>query len=103
MNAVSTQFYENQKNSLRIVDASMNPRKKSTGKTKSDEVFIPDKLYFRIGEVASLCRLPAYVLRFCCLLYTSTDSHGSARTEPDFATGSFPSLSLIRAPPCSCV
>jgi len=25
---------------------------------------IPDKLYFRIGEVASLCRLPAYVLRF---------------------------------------
>ncbi len=28
------------------------------------EIFIPDKLYFRIGEVASLCRLPAYVLRF---------------------------------------
>jgi DNA-binding transcriptional MerR regulator len=25
---------------------------------------IPDKLYFRIGEVAELCRLPAYVLRF---------------------------------------
>ncbi len=25
---------------------------------------IPDKLYFRIGEVARLCRLPAYVLRF---------------------------------------
>ena len=25
---------------------------------------IPDKLYFRIGEVAGLCRLPAYVLRF---------------------------------------
>ena len=25
---------------------------------------IPDKLYFRIGEVAQLCRLPAYVLRF---------------------------------------
>ena len=25
---------------------------------------IPDKLYFRIGEVADLCRLPAYVLRF---------------------------------------
>ena len=42
----------------------MNPRKKSAGKTKSDEIFIPDKLYFRIGEVASLCRLPAYVLRF---------------------------------------
>ena len=27
-------------------------------------MFIPDKLYFRIGEVATLCRLPAYVLRF---------------------------------------
>ena len=25
---------------------------------------IPDKLYFRIGEVARLCDLPAYVLRF---------------------------------------
>jgi DNA-binding transcriptional MerR regulator len=25
---------------------------------------IPDKLYFRIGEVAKLCELPAYVLRF---------------------------------------
>ena len=25
---------------------------------------IPEKLYFRIGEVAELCRLPAYVLRF---------------------------------------
>lgn len=31
---------------------------------KPAEVLIPDKLYFRIGEVASLCRLPAYVLRF---------------------------------------
>ncbi len=28
------------------------------------EPVIPDKLYFRIGEVAQLCRLPAYVLRF---------------------------------------
>ena len=42
----------------------MSPRKKSAGKSKADEVFIPDKLYFRIGEVATLCRLPAYVLRF---------------------------------------
>ena len=40
----------------------MSPRKKSAGKT--DEILIPDKLYFRIGEVATLCRLPAYVLRF---------------------------------------
>ncbi len=31
---------------------------------KKEEVLIPDKLYFRIGEVARLCRLPAYVLRF---------------------------------------
>src|SRR5215469_15237809 len=28
------------------------------------EVVVPDKLYFRIGEVSELCRLPAYVLRF---------------------------------------
>ena len=33
-------------------------------KVKADDVLIPDKLYFRIGEVATLCRLPAYVLRF---------------------------------------
>ena len=32
--------------------------------TKSAEIIIPEKLYFRIGEVAELCRLPAYVLRF---------------------------------------
>jgi len=31
---------------------------------QSGEVLIPDKLYFRIGEVARLCHLPAYVLRF---------------------------------------
>lgn len=43
----------------------MSPR--SASKTKSqqeEEVFIPDKLYFRIGEVAALLKLPAYVLRF---------------------------------------
>jgi DNA-binding transcriptional MerR regulator len=28
------------------------------------EIVIPDKLFFRIGEVAKLCLLPAYVLRF---------------------------------------
>jgi DNA-binding transcriptional MerR regulator len=39
-------------------------RKRSTAKSNANEVLIPDKLYFRIGEVASLCRLPAYVLRF---------------------------------------
>jgi DNA-binding transcriptional MerR regulator len=36
---------------------------KAKSKTK-DEIVIPDRLYFRIGEVAELCRLPAYVLRF---------------------------------------
>src|SRR4051812_18855168 len=38
--------------------------RKKTAKQKADEVLIPDKLYFRIGEVATLCHLPAYVLRF---------------------------------------
>src|SRR5712672_280810 len=43
----------------------MSPRTKSaTRKHRSVEVIIPDKLYFRIGEVSKLCRLPAYVLRF---------------------------------------
>jgi DNA-binding transcriptional MerR regulator len=42
----------------------MAARKKTTTKHNADEVLIPDKLYFRIGEVATLCRLPAYVLRF---------------------------------------
>lgn len=28
------------------------------------EILIPDKLFFRIGEVSKLCSLPAYVLRF---------------------------------------
>ncbi len=31
---------------------------------RNADIIIPDKLYFRIGEVAHLCRLPAYVLRF---------------------------------------
>ncbi len=42
----------------------MAARKKSAAKNKAEEIVIPDKLYFRIGEVASLCHLPAYVLRF---------------------------------------
>jgi DNA-binding transcriptional MerR regulator len=47
----------------------MSPKRSTTSKSKpsasaSDEILIPDKLYFRIGEVATLCRLPAYVLRF---------------------------------------
>lgn len=46
------------------VRATMAAKKKKSDRHKSEEVFIPDKLYFRIGEVATLCRLPAYVLRF---------------------------------------
>jgi DNA-binding transcriptional MerR regulator len=43
----------------------MSLRKKAPKKTvRHPAIIIPDKLYFRIGEVASLCRLPAYVLRF---------------------------------------
>jgi DNA-binding transcriptional MerR regulator len=38
--------------------------KKPARKTASVEVMIPDKLYFRIGEVSRLCGLPSYVLRF---------------------------------------
>ena len=39
-------------------------RKNAAARSRPEEVLIPDKLYFRIGEVARLCRLPAYVLRF---------------------------------------
>jgi DNA-binding transcriptional MerR regulator len=43
----------------------MRSNKKNNGKSsKTSDVLIPEKLYFRIGEVARLCRLPAYVLRF---------------------------------------
>jgi DNA-binding transcriptional MerR regulator len=40
-------------------------RSKSAARSlKTADVVIPEKLYFRIGETAHLCRLPAYVLRF---------------------------------------
>src|SRR5664279_1836176 len=43
----------------------MSGTKKNARKTTgSPEPVIPDKLYFRIGEVAKLCKLEAYVLRF---------------------------------------
>lgn len=39
--------------------------KSATRKKKSSsEIVIPDKLYFRIGDVSELLHLPAYVLRF---------------------------------------
>lgn len=45
--------------------ARISARRAAAAKsTTSTEVLIPEKLYFRIGEVAQLCRLPAYVLRF---------------------------------------
>jgi DNA-binding transcriptional MerR regulator len=44
----------------------MSSRNKATAKAvkATPDVVIPERLYFRIGEVAGLCRLPAYVLRF---------------------------------------
>ena len=43
----------------------MSPRNRAATKSSNtSEILIPEKLYFRIGEVARLCRLPAYVLRF---------------------------------------
>ena|SRR5581483_257575 len=42
----------------------MNATKQSGKTHRSPEVIVPDKLYFRIGEVSELCSLPAYVLRF---------------------------------------
>jgi len=47
--------------------AVMSGRDKAAAKgngADDGEIVIPEKLYFRIGEVAELCRLPAYVLRF---------------------------------------
>ena len=42
----------------------MSPRTKTNTKSAATDVLIPEKLYFRIGEVSRLCQLPAYVLRF---------------------------------------
>ncbi len=43
----------------------MPTKTKSSGKKKSTtEIIIPDRLYFRIGDVSELLHLPAYVLRF---------------------------------------
>lgn len=43
--------------------AQHEPIRKRTGPPAPPRE-IPDKLYFRIGEVARLCEVPAYVLRF---------------------------------------
>jgi len=39
-------------------------KKKARKASPTLDPVIPDKLYFRIGEVSKLCKLPAYVLRF---------------------------------------
>src|SRR6478672_8474596 len=43
----------------------MSLRTRAVAKSaRTTDVVIPEKLYFRIGEVSRLCKLPAYVLRF---------------------------------------
>src|SRR3954451_13013946 len=42
---------------------STHSKLKSNSASKN-EIIIPEKLYFRIGEVSRLCKLPSYVLRF---------------------------------------
>jgi DNA-binding transcriptional MerR regulator len=51
--------------SFDILGTLMSLRSRAPAKSdKAADILIPEKLYFRIGEVAGLCRLPAYVLRF---------------------------------------
>jgi DNA-binding transcriptional MerR regulator len=40
------------------------PSKRGNASRHPKEIVIPDKLYFRIGDVAKLCGVEAYVLRF---------------------------------------
>lgn len=44
--------------------APVKRRRQAARRNGTAEVVIPDRLYFRIGEVAKLLGLPAYVLRF---------------------------------------
>ena len=46
------------------LEIKMSPRTRANAKPPATDVLIPEKLYFRIGEVSRLCNLPAYVLRF---------------------------------------
>ena len=49
----------------RLVPWIMSKSAKNTArKPAAGEIVVPDKLYFRIGEVSRLCGLPTYVLRF---------------------------------------
>jgi len=49
---------------MNLRSTSPKPRTKAKNGSATDDIVIPDKLFFRIGEVAKLCKLPAYVLRF---------------------------------------
>ena len=49
---------------MRLPETKMSPRTRANAKSTAADVLIPEKLYFRIGEVSRLCNLPAYVLRF---------------------------------------
>src|SRR6201986_3450651 len=49
---------------MRLPETKMSPRTRANAKSTATDVLIPEKLYFRIGEVSRLCKLPAYVLRF---------------------------------------
>lgn len=54
------------------------PQHEPTRKSAAKPVgVIPDKLYFRIGEVAQLCDLPAYVLRFWETEFSQLKPHKS--------------------------
>src|SRR5215469_6322 len=57
----STVLYLSQVTFWRLGMAQHQPIRRDPHSNGSD---IPDKLYFRIGEVARLCDVPAYVLRF---------------------------------------
>ena len=46
------------------MEQQMSETTKAPAAKRFSEPIIPEKLYFRIGEVAELCDLPAYVLRF---------------------------------------
>ncbi len=57
--------FETQCPRRRVFWTGMRLSDKANAKSeKAAEVAVPDKLYFRIGEVSRLCHLPAYVLRF---------------------------------------
>lgn len=43
---------------------SHTPRAQRRGQAAFEDVFIPEKLYFRIGEVSKLTHTKAYVLRY---------------------------------------